>query len=494
MSQGTTAGGAFRYPYEHTAIFGEFRQALRRAGVDHDSMDQWNALIMDRDRALEDYLTVAAETTPLPFIVVDSTGEGDYTSIKEAIEDLPAATTNEGIPVIYVKPGSYDDGTATCTIPSGARFVLWAAQDWTDLGGPALLPSVQLNPVKWTIGNIVFADAGTFVIHGIYIQGNTTVFNGSSGGSGQYVLASACRFSSGGSVYNNSSTVQDHSTVNFYLNNCVVSVDFLGSSQTTAAGPAPNMFCRNTSFLSGIVPSSSTTLTCNSRGLMWEFEDCSLGGTQTLTINGPTTTSALQLKFVGCTWGQTSVMTFNRPWSFIMDNCMDVVTNDLESNAGLTLTVLIDGTWWSSLDASSPGVRMADNRLPFSTVALTGTIQAEGVDWNPFMSGSYRRVSSSWHNMRMDLHLAPRATSSTTSLTITGHKHLITAAFEHSGSSNTAINVSGNNNVFWTTGRDSYSTPLTNTGTGNHVDDFGAASPSLGGGDIATLYWMTVNP
>lgn len=57
---GTTGGGAFRYPYEHTTYTDALRQAFTAAGVPDEIVEEWNYLTMDRDRALEDYLTVAA--------------------------------------------------------------------------------------------------------------------------------------------------------------------------------------------------------------------------------------------------------------------------------------------------------------------------------------------------------------------------------------------------------------------------------------------------
>lgn len=61
MSTGTTSGGAFRYPYEFTAVSQELRNRIVEDRPEvAPALDDFIALTMDRDRALEDYLTAAA--------------------------------------------------------------------------------------------------------------------------------------------------------------------------------------------------------------------------------------------------------------------------------------------------------------------------------------------------------------------------------------------------------------------------------------------------
>lgn len=139
---GTTGGGAFRYPYQFVDIVDEIKQKLERMGVGHEwerLIDDFIALTTDRDRALEDYATYAAGA--IAFVTVDAGGSGDYTTIKEALEAVPAGIVGDfnSPTVIYVKPvsesgGGYDESAlGTITIAANTNILLisgFATGDW----------------------------------------------------------------------------------------------------------------------------------------------------------------------------------------------------------------------------------------------------------------------------------------------------------------------------------------------------------------------------
>jgi hypothetical protein len=120
----TTAGGAFRYPIEHTNYTEPLRRALRDAGLGEDLLEEWNALTMDRDRALEDYLTVAAAAVGSFFdAIVDGTlttsdsANRIFQDIGEALIYLGSIGLNRV--TIGVKPAGATAYQETANITSG---------------------------------------------------------------------------------------------------------------------------------------------------------------------------------------------------------------------------------------------------------------------------------------------------------------------------------------------------------------------------------------
>lgn len=176
---GTTGGGAFRFPYEHTSYTEPLRRALREAGLDDGILEEWNALTMDRDRALEDYLTVAAAAVGSFFdAIVDGNESASQPSnrifigIMEAVNYLGTlGLTNV---TIGVKP-----------LAAGTSYM--ETQDWTTgiparvrlIGGghSAVVNTTTTNAVSWDLRgrDMAFTDV---TIENINIRHTATFSNG----------------------------------------------------------------------------------------------------------------------------------------------------------------------------------------------------------------------------------------------------------------------------------------------------------------------------
>ncbi len=149
MSAGTNPGGLFRFPYGAHDLADMVRHSLDAHGkLDANTNDVINDVTnhyMDRDRALEDYLSRAYSR--FPWIVVASDGSGDFISIKTAVESL---AVDSGTTMIIVKPGTYTD-TSRVTPVIGTHAIVAASISFTELpqdtGALQKIPDIQL----WTV-------------------------------------------------------------------------------------------------------------------------------------------------------------------------------------------------------------------------------------------------------------------------------------------------------------------------------------------------------
>lgn len=150
---GTTGGGAFRYPTEHTNYTEPLRQALREAGISEDLVEEWNSLTMDRDRALEDYLTVAAASVGSFFdAIVDGTqaaskpSERIFIDIGEALVALGAlGLTSVTIGVKAAGATAYQEtASITSGIPARVRIIGAGPH-------PSLIDTPTTNGVVWDL-------------------------------------------------------------------------------------------------------------------------------------------------------------------------------------------------------------------------------------------------------------------------------------------------------------------------------------------------------
>lgn len=132
---GTTGGGAFRYPYDLYQSVTPLMQKLKDTGqMDEweDSIDAVMATLLDRDRAMEDYLTVAAAAVGSFFdAIVDgtlSTSDSSnriFKGIMEAVSYLGALGKTDV--TIGVKPagltGYQETASVTTGIPTRVRLI-----------------------------------------------------------------------------------------------------------------------------------------------------------------------------------------------------------------------------------------------------------------------------------------------------------------------------------------------------------------------------------
>ena len=77
---GTTVGGSFRYPYEFSELVDYVKASLGHHEMDRNfeaAIDNFVALMMDRDRALEDYTTAQGGANNIYDAIVDATATED---------------------------------------------------------------------------------------------------------------------------------------------------------------------------------------------------------------------------------------------------------------------------------------------------------------------------------------------------------------------------------------------------------------------------------
>ena len=179
---GTTGGGAFRFPYESTSFTEPLRLALEEAGISRDLLDEWNMLTMDRDRALEDYLTVAAAALGSYFdaivdgnLSVSDSANRQFRGIGEAVAYLG------GIGLVNVTIGVKPTSTVTAytetanitTAPLKVRIIA------AGVGGPLTGTPTANSPIQWLLNgrSINFTDV---TIEGMCLRNTNSLSNGAA--------------------------------------------------------------------------------------------------------------------------------------------------------------------------------------------------------------------------------------------------------------------------------------------------------------------------
>lgn len=279
MSSGTTSGGAFRYPYEFTAIAEEIRVKLDGLGMGNDwarLLDDFTAHIMDRDRALEDYTT--ANTGSILFSTVDGNGDGDFTTIKAAIEAVGThGTGNTSSAVIFVKPynnsgnGYDEDGLGEIANAANVNITVWAGtfgtqnrQIWsTDGFASTNLDSLGITLVGFTIS----------------MPANKALLNNTANWSGNVdVNIENCSISAASTTYGLMAPTRTGG--NWYVNNSTVPWMKHGATITNSGGFARSMvavFHNSTVVLGSTAGTSAITHSSTDSSLCeMAFDNCEI--------------------------------------------------------------------------------------------------------------------------------------------------------------------------------------------------------------------------
>lgn len=321
-----------------------------------------------------------------PFVVVASDGSGDYTSIKTAIEAQAQTgnTSGTSAAVIWVKQGTYNDGSTTTVDLTNRNIVLIGG-----FGGHR--PGNTGYPEQtWTVGGFRITGAvnGQILIYGLRMVSTTTFLDGSTTASSflfglfssEISTSSACfgatctlnvwgRDSSFGTLFSATGVrVQQ-----LDLDRCTFG---FGSGITLSSAFAPSYRLRN-----------STLTSANNFGIT----TTSSGEGEFLMLNCRFPTAAFALTLTGI--GQVMVIGCDQ---------------DESTSANSTLTISGQGQ-----NASRTVADISGNTLALTNLVVTG---ADPRHANAVVQGVYRTLTIGVHNVCADVTL--RATAAVTYLTI----------------------------------------------------------------------------
>lgn len=478
---GTTPGGAFRFPYGRSDLTPE-----------HPEL----ALFMDRDRALEDYLTSASGR--YPWITVASDGSGDYTSIQAAVASVAANATA----TIFVKPGTYTD-TGRTSPAVGSNITIVAALPHADVPqytSEQRLPSGQL----WTMGGV--ATPGGVALTWTYL---TLI--------GINAATSVSRFVADQDPVNNDNfrlAVQNGTIAMDNLSNAAEmygvmantgSLGFAFSDSRIGATMAPigtgsagtyvplvladiyatrtvfNRFCDNLPPYNPLRPTDAYGITGPTRVIstgtaeqfVWNVSliDCHIVGDDTLSIRNP----AGHVRIDGCRLENIDEIVFENVQSLVL-------SNSISADVGaITFKQETAGGFGHS------GVTVTDNVMPTTAVAVSGFVDEQ---FACQISGIYKSLTLSELTSEFN-RTGVRADVVLSAALGVAHNNHVNVVFD-GGSTTTVpfqINVSGDNNtVFYTvgTGGVTITYNVSEQEFTNHIGRYPPDGPA--GGDLTGRY------
>lgn len=455
---------AFAFPFDVQALIDEVGERYgKNPEVDKLLHEVLEPMLVDRDRAIEDALSgTMRRWSGMPFITVASDGTGDYLSIAAAINAVP---TNAGQPTtIWVKPGTYDDGTA---VPSVAdkKIILYAGAG-APMPGPTITPATDFLQ-DWTCNGITSSGTnnGTlFVAVGMRFQrssGSSSYFNGSSGPT-LMALINCYVVATGSTTDGFGSQTNALVLINTSLGGGTGAV--VGSGGTFAG----SMFAVGSNFATGI------TLGATYSGRVF-WHGCLING-----ATGAFTGSRIIMGDLS--FGNSAgTMTFTLPSSGFLS-----VVGCVGPQAGATLS----STDWSVSGATgSASVTFSGNTMPTVRLSVTGNSTARLNQWR--IDGSYATLALGAHNTLATVALDLISASSLTALAITGDNNMVMAALNNgSGSSNTGVSLASgaDNNIVIATGLSGFGTASSDSGSGNTINSFPGPPTGTAGGDLSGSY------
>ncbi len=506
MTQPTTPGGLFRFPYQ----FDDLAQPL----TPHlgEGADDFVARYMDRDRALEDYLSSARSR--FPWIVVAEDGTGDYQSVKLAIESV----TPGDDAVIVIKPGqTYDnDGDGRIAVPLGSRI--------TVAGSFSHAEQTQMEPVYddvfagqyWACdGFDVSTSSGytSLTLIGLDVDcGADMVINGpwdsaAAGNSAAMFAFNAnnCTIRSSRRLYGSGITggmVSYSKVLHLAFAECNIAATVAPSGSLSGASyvrailqPMYATRCAFTS-LSASLPGWHAT---NPYGIFgpnytsgpiahWYLRDCSISGTGDLTIVNP----GGLLYFDACTFFTYDSIRIECPQVLSITNCqIDIpklhVVRQTDGGFGFTAcnitnnmapeTHLIIGNDLTNVNDTVPGDEDFQAFVSGTYLSLT---EAEGVRTvNPDSSITIQKDQFNRGGIHADVTLYE-------DLTVSGSSHVNVTFTSGAGSPTWGISVGGTDNtVFYTPGFGG-SMSIGAYSAGNHIGSYPPDGPA--GGDLGGTY------
>lgn len=438
---------AFRYPYQVDQLLENYPPEIR-------------ALLLDRDRALEDYLTEVGGR--IQFITVATDGTGNYTRIKDAIEAVSAS----GYGFIFVKPGTYSEaGAGRITVPASSNIVVWALTPFQQ-AHPAHSNFPWPNSVTWTTDGF---NATTTTVYVSFMgltancTGNTTWISG-TGSAGGVINLSFVGCSGIGSATSWQATTAG--------NIVGYSLAFVDSSVGTALF-AQNLTSINTPTIAAlrsvvVLGPGSTTITWTPSSSMQDvfILDCRVSQNTSGVVN---LNAAGNANFImrGCFCTTLSSASLN------VNSFDKAIIND---NYGAFTLVVTNNTTDTGTE-----LHVTNNAWPSSVLTVNGTNATN----RPVISGSYLRAVIGVSNGTVNLAL-DKAAGSVTALQVTGSTNFVIAALKRSGGTDVGVDVSGSNNVILTTGSSAFTTPTTDSGSGNSIN--GLPPTGTAGGNLAGTY------
>lgn len=343
------------------------------------------------DRAVfelrRNFEALAEVTSASPFVVVASDGTGDYTSIKTAIEAQAQTgnTSGTSAAVIWVKPGTYNDGSTTTVDITSRNIVLIGG-----FGGHR--PSLTGYPEQqWTMGGFRITGAvnGQIIIYGIRMVTTIATFlDGSTTGSSFLFGLFTSEISGATAVFGATCTLnvwgRDSSFGTLFANTAVrvqqLDLDRctfgFGTGITLSSALAPSYRLRNSTLTSAATFGITTTSSGDGEFMM-------------LNCRFPTAAFALTLTGIG---------------QVVIVGC----DQDESTSNNSTLTITGTGT-----NANRTVALVDSNTLALTNLVLTGNLPTH---LNGHVSGIYRTLTIGAHSVSADVTL--RATAAVTYLTI----------------------------------------------------------------------------
>lgn len=470
-SNGTNQGDLFRYPYQLDTL-------IPKAS----DLDPIRHKLMDRDRALEDFLS--AQRSTFPWIVVANDGTGDYETIKEAVE---AHTTDDNGKLIVVKKTDtpYTDAgegriavtPGTSPVIVGGSWAFWrtmetenAGNNFEDFHAPASNIDYACDGWSFTSGQ---AEGTGFYMIGFNIDGPESAswfqFGSMTGTDLARIGFMNCHLDSqgvgtGNLGQNYSGNAEAH---RLSLNECYVANVhvFKASYSLSVAAWRCNIL--------HLSPASTINPVGGISEHEWEFVDCALNGFS--GVNWYIGDGGA-LVFNGCSWqASAGVFTveggqfeFLQP-GFQMMNCTGHLGGvTINNSSGST-----QGAGWSFTGNSLPGCNI--------TINTNGNFENSGA------------ISGQYHNLRLNnqttaIHGVSAHVMLWGDLRVEGDNNFISGAFLTPGGSpgttggDIVCTASSSANIILMANVQS----ISDSGSGNFIN----ALPPTGaaGGDLSGTY------
>lgn len=448
--------GTFRFPHTRSEL-----------APNTPDLEYW----MDRDRALEDFLS---GSTGFPFLVVATDGTGDFTSIKDAIESVDASTgTTAGPTTIWVKPSTtgYDDtGEGRVTPPDNASIILMSGPSGPHGAGhmmyndPDTMDGIQLWEFDgFTAPSTVGAETHLHII-GMELSAAVTRFiDDITTDSIFFFSMKRCHVTNDATYLygtNHGDQLASRPRLHLAMEDCLIRCQVASSNIWLPPITATRtMFDFFTTGNASIAPAQrSSTL-----WMPYVFRDCRFFWTGVLTWSGDH-----QVLFQGCYLGRggDTMSFFFDDWTYVhIDNCVgsvQTITFNEDNNNGTGGTAILVGNNLGGTAIVHSGGNQSSIRIDgvYSRLTLGNTVA--GTTGTCFV----------------------RLESTSTAIAITGNYYDVWATLP-----TCTINISGNNNRVSYNGGGTVT--VINSGSNNQINGV-----TVGGSAVVSdpMYWMIVNP